>query len=282
LNKEQFFVLGGGLLFLLGLFIFGRTKPNAKNFPITDSTNTAPSGRLDIAGILGEAKSKLPANQVARVTALENTITRGDLKAQKISAYTELAAFWKDSARVFEPYVWYLGEKAKLENSEKSLTFAAHLYSRELRGNIDPRLKQWMANQARDLFTAALELNPQNDSSIVGLGSAYLFGAEGVNSPMEGILKIREVADRDSSNVYAQFMLGYGALVSGQFDKAIERLLKVTRLQHDHTEAVFLLAEAYEKSGDKISAIGWYEEGKKHVSNPQLVGAIDEKIKSLK
>ena len=139
-----------------------------------------------------------------------------------------------------------------------------------------------MANQARDLFTAALELNPQNDSSKVGLGSAYLFGAEGVNSPMEGILKIREVADRDSSNIYAQFMLGYGALVSGQLDKAIERLLRVTRLQHDHTEAVFLLAEAYEKSGDKINAIGWYEKGKKHVSNPQLVGAIDEKIKSLK
>lgn len=282
MNKQQFIVLGGGLLLLFGLFFLGRTKPFAENFSIADSTNTSSSGRLDIAGILEEAKSKLPANQVARLTALENSITRGDLRAQKLSAYTELAVYWRDSARVFEPYAWYLGEKAKLENSEKSLTFAAHLYLQELRGNIDPQLKQWMATQAKDLFTAALELNPQNDSSKVGLGSAYLFGAEGVNSPMEGILKIREVAEKDSTNVFAQFMLGYGALVSGQFDKAIDRLLKVIRLQHGHTEAVFLLAEAYEKSGDKINAIGWYEEGKKHVTNPQLIGAIDEKIKSLK
>ncbi len=282
MNKQQLIVVGGSLLLLLGLFFWGRTKPTEKSIPIAESTNTAPVGRLDIARILIEAKSKLPANQVARITALENSITRGDLKAQRLSTYSELAAYWRDSARVFEPYAWYLGEKAKLENSEKSLTFAAHLYLQELRGNVEPRLKLWMANQAKDLFTAALKLSPQNDSSKVGLGSAYLFGAEGVNSPMEGILKIREVAERDSSNVYAQFMLGYGALVSGQFDKAIERLLKVTRLQHPNTEAVFLLAEAYEKKGDKVNAIVWYEEGKKHVSNPQLVGVIDEKIKSLK
>jgi tetratricopeptide (TPR) repeat protein len=282
LNKQQFLVLGGAVLLLFGLLFLGRTKSIVKNIPIADSTNTASPGSFDIAGILEEAKSKLPADQVARITALENSIIRGDLRAQKLSAYTELAAYWRDSARVFEPYAWYTGEKAKLENSEKSLTFAAHLFLQELRGNIDPRLKQWMANQAKDLFTAALELNPQNDSSKVGLGSSYLFGAEGVNSPMEGILKIREVAERDSTNVFAQFMLGYGALISGQFDRAIDRLLKVTRLQHGHTEAVFLLAEAYEKSGDKVNAIGWYEEGKKHVTNPQLIGAIDEKIKSLK
>ena len=99
---------------------------------------------------------------------------------------------------------------------------------------------------------------------------------------MEGILKIREVAERDPNNVFAQFMLGYGGMVSGQTDKAIERFQKVNSLDPSNTEAVFLLAELYENSGKKNEAIAWYQKGLKNVSNPELVKALEEKINSLK
>ena len=87
-----------------------------------------------------------------------------------------------------------MGEKAKLEKSEKNLNFAAQSYLEELKGVADPSLKSWMAIQAKDLFTGSLEMNPLNDSAKVGLGSTFFFGAGGAASPMEGIMKIREVA----------------------------------------------------------------------------------------
>lgn len=237
---------------------------------------------LDSKRILETAKSRLTPQQQAWLTTKENAIIRGDLVGQKIQLYTELSNFWKDSARVFEPFIYYLGEKSKLENSEKNLTFAAHLYLKQLKSVEQHELQVWMADQAADLFKQALQLNPNNDSSNVGLGSCYIYGASGASTPMEGIQKILAVVQKDSTNIYAQFMLGYGGIMTGQLDKAIERLKKVVTADPNHTEAVFLLAEAYERHGQKKEAVEWYEKGKAFVQNPEAIREIDARIKALK
>jgi tetratricopeptide (TPR) repeat protein len=277
--RQQWIVAISSIVLLLALYFFGRTKP----YPKGDST--APGGMASSVNttekILAEAKKQLSPDQLARITTLENSISRGDLKNQKIELYSQLATFWRDTMKLDPPYLWYLGEKAKLENTEKNLNFAAQSYLEEVKTVQDPATRTWMADQAQGLFSKALELNPANDSAKVGWGSTFFFGASGASSPMEGIMKIREVAQRDSTNMYAQFMLGYGAMMTGQFDRAIERFSKVTKNQPGNMEAIFLLAETYERSGDKANAVKWYEEGKKRVDNPEIVKAIDEKIKSL-
>jgi Flp pilus assembly protein TadD len=82
--------------------------------------------------------------------------------------------------------------------------------------------------------------------------------------------------------MYAQFMLGYGGIMTGQFDKAIERLNLVVLTEPDNTEAIFLLAEAYERHGENAKAAQWYEAGKKFVQNPEALKEIDDRIKVLK
>ena len=156
-------------------------------------------------------------------------MSRGDVADQKTHIFHQLASFWRDTARSFEPFAWYTAEAARLENSENSLTFAAHLFLNNLKSEQNHQLKDWKAAQAKDLFERSLKLNPENDSAKVGLGAAYLFGGIGAN-PMEGILKIREVAEKDSTNVYAQMTLGQASVVSGQLDKAVERFTKVVKL----------------------------------------------------
>ena len=278
-RKQQWIVISLGFALLLGLYFFGRTKPDPKSVA---ALQPAQPEQLDSRSIIETAKSHLSPEQQERINSLEQSVVRGDVVNQKIRVYRQLASFWRDSARVFEPYAYYIGEEAKLENSEKSLTFAAHLYLAQLKAVDQQSLQVWMANQAKELFEKALILNPQNDSSKVGLGSCYIFGASGASSPMEGILRILEVANRDSSNMYAQFMLGYGGILTGQYDKAIIRLTKVVKAEPDNSEAVFLLAEAYEKHGDNRNAAIWYEAGKKFVKNPEALKEIDERIKSLK
>jgi tetratricopeptide (TPR) repeat protein len=283
LNKQQWIVAGSGALLLFSLYFFGRTIPLHKEDPAKtaqDSQN-APEGQFSIDTLLRKAKAGLPPSASARITSLEGSITRGDLKTQKIKLYGDLAQYWKDSARGYVPYLWYTGEKAKLENSEKSLNFAAHSYLEELRGIADPPLKMWMAEQAKELFGMSLAINPDNDSTKVGWGSTFFFGASNGAAPMEGIMKIREVAARDSNNMFAQFMLGYGGLASGQLDKAAERFRKVVSREPGNKEAIFLLAETYERMGNKAEARKWYENGKKGVTNPEAIKAIDEKINAL-
>lgn len=230
---------------------------------------------------MAAAKQQLTTDQQAQVNQLEAAVVRGDVKEQQIKVYRQIASFWKDSAHMLLPFAYYSGLASKLENSEKSLTFAAHYFLEGLRQQSDVELKKWMAGEAKELFEKALVINPANDSSKVGLGSCYLFGNISA-TPMEGIQKILEVAERDPNNMYAQFMLGLGGVQSGQFDKAIERLSKVAAKQPNNLEAVLNLAEAYERTGDKANAIKWYESSKKFFTEKEILKEIDQRIAELK
>ncbi len=269
-----------------GIYYFGRTVPEKKpvqanNQPGAGTQQLTGEGVISIDTILILAKKKLTPEQVVRINTLENTVSRGDVKSQQVRVYNQLARFWADSAKIFEPYAWYLAQAARLENSEKSLNFAARLFLENLQNDDVAQRRKWKALQAKDLFERSLKINPGNDSAKIGLGACYLFG-EVSATPMEGILKIREVAERDSNNMYAQMMLGRASLISGQYDKAINRLQTVCRHQPDNLDAILLLAEVYERTGDKMHAMNWYQKSLPLVSQPEAKQAIQQRIAELK
>lgn len=271
-------LVGSGVILFCLVYFFGRTIPPKNN---TSPAAAPAAGQLNIETILAASRQKLTPSQQAHVSKLESAVVRGDVKEQQIKVYRQLADFWKDSAHLLLPYAWYTAQAAKLENSQKNLTFAAQFYLDGVRRQEEPALKRWMALEAKELFEKALQLDPANDSLKIGLGSCYLFGGISDN-PMEGIQKIREVADRDPHNSYAQFMLGMGALMSGQLDKAIERLTHVVEHEPANLEAILMLADACERKGDKTNAIKWYTEGKKYLKDPGFIKDIDDRISLLK
>ena len=280
MKRKHWTLAGFGLVLLLSLYFFGQTIPPKKN-ETQHAQSKEETGGLSFDQILAASKQRLNPSQLERVQQLEHSVIRGDIKAQKLHAYTQLATFWRDTVQAFLPAAYYTGEAAKLENIEKNLTFAAHLFLDNLRSQDDPQLKKWMASNAKELFERVLELNAGNDSAKVSLGSCYMFGNIGSN-PMEGILMIREVAERDPHNMYAQMMLGIGGVMTGQFDKAIDRFKKVVDHQPGNIEAVLNLAEAYEQKGDKASAIEWYQKSKQLIRNPEIEKELDARIKSLR
>lgn len=259
MKKKQFLVVGLGFIVLIGLFYFGRTVPNNASIN-TPARAAVDSQRLEFPAMLAIAKQKITPVQLDYVTRLEQSVTRGDVKSQQLEAYRRLAAFWGDSVKIFVPYAQYTAMAAKLENSEKSLTFAANLFFEDLQTVQDAPLRSWEADQAKDLFSRVLQLNPGNDSAKVSLGSCYIFGG-GSGSPqetMQGIMKIREVAQRDSTNMYAQYMLGLAGVISGQTDKAIERFQMVLRHDPDNMDVQMRLADLYEGKGDRTAAHNAY------------------------
>lgn len=281
MNRQQLIVALAGVLLLTALYFFGNTvSPKGKPAVAAKASGEIP---LDIKDILQASTAKLSPAQLAYVNRLDNAVVRGDVKNQQLQAYRQLAAFWKDSVQdSFLPAMYYMGEVAKLENSEKSLTFAAQLFLNNLRGQ-QSRLRTWMANQSKELFERALALDPKNDSVKVGLGACAIFGASAGEPQqiMQGIQQILEVARRDSNNMYAQFMLGLGGMESGQVDRAIDRLSRVVHREPGNLEAVLTLAEAYEQAGNKAAAIGQYQQARKLVADQQVIKEIDQRIKTL-
>jgi tetratricopeptide (TPR) repeat protein len=281
-KKPQWITLATALFLVAILYVFGRIVPEKK--ANTERRSEVADNGVSIDSILSNAKKRLDATQIVRLTALENSVVRGNVDDQKLKIYHQLAHFWADTGQIFEPYAWYEAEAARLENSEKSLTFAAHLFLQNLRGENDQSLRAWKALEAKDLFERSLKINPQNDSSIVGLGACYIFGDIG-STPMEGILKVRAVVDKDSSNIFGQEVLGHGSMYSGQYDKAIARFETVYRLSKNNEdtklEACLMLAEAFERKADRISAIDWYKRSLTLIRNQEVKEEVNKRIDEL-
>lgn len=279
--KKQLIIAIAGFALVALLFIFGNTTaPKSKvQGPVAKAEKS-----FDIIQFIEEEKKRLSASQLINLSKLENSVTRGDVNSQSVTTNTQLANFWKDSVKSFEPYAYYLSEAAKLEKSEKNLTFAAQLILNNLRAEPDEAKLNWKTAQAIALFEKAIELNPDNDDLKVGLGSCYIFGKGRVGGPeetMKGIQQLLSVVRKDSNNMKAQMMLGVGGYVSGQYDKAIERLQKVIKVQPDNIEAIAFLADTYAAKGDKAEAIKWYTISKRLVNDSHYSQEVDERIKGL-
>ena len=285
MKKQQIILLAGGLLIFASLLYFGKTVATKEPSSMGDASKPSPAAGFNVDKYIQDAKSKLSVSQLNYINSLENSISRGDVAAQQIKVYNQLASFWADSIHQQEIYIFYTSRSAKLVNSEKNLTFAAQLMLADLRNESDPAKRGWKAEQAIELFEQAIQLNPNNANLQVGLGSCYVFGKGMVGNPqetMKGIQQLLQVVRKDSLNMQAQLVLGIGGVISNQFDKAIDRLNNVLKYESGNLEAISWLADAYAGKGDKPNALKWYEISKRMVNNPVYTKEVNERIKMLK
>lgn len=282
MQRSQIVVIAGALILLAGLYLFGRTVPPSKtngNSPPSVAAmvgNDVPAANFNT--VLSKAKQAIPVEKLSLIQNLENSVIRGDVKNQQIAAYRQLALVW-DSLRQIHLAGHYLGEAARLENSEKSLTFAANLLAGQLQHTDDASVRKWEAQEAIDLYKKALELNPGNDTLKISLASCYI---DGTGETMLGVQQLLAVTRHNPDNLAANLMLGRLAITSGQFEKAITRLENVRAQHPDNTEALYFLAEAYKAKGNKQKAIELFEQCKKLVNNPEFSKEIDNYINSFK
>ena len=280
--KKQFLFAAGAIILVVCLFLMGKTT--APKQPVSAEAAAPEQANFNVQRFLNQAKGNLTASQTLYVSELENSVTRGDVVDQQIKAYQSLANFWKDSAKTFEGYAWYSGQAAKLENSEKSLNFAAQLFLNNLRVEHDEAKLKWETAEAIELFEQALKLNPESVDLKIGLGSAYVFGTANSGDPqktMMGIQQLLSVVRADSTNMRAQLVLGIGGFVSAQYENALERFKKVVAAEPNNLEAIAFLADTYAALNNVEEATKWYNVSKRLANNPHYTKEVDERIQRL-
>jgi tetratricopeptide (TPR) repeat protein len=279
--KKQYLIAAIGSAFVLILFYFGKTTTETKPTP---PMKPEASKQFDVQQFILQEKQKLSPELSKSITEIENSYAQTEDKSQKITGYNKAANFWKDTAQNFKLFAFYNSEAAKLDNSEKNLTFAAQQFLTLLRDEHDEAMLAWESDEAIQLFQEAIKLNPNNEDLKIGLGSSYVFGKGRNGDPqqtMKGIQELLGVVRRDSTNMKAQLVLGIGGYVSGQYDKAISRLTKVIIAQPDNLEAIAFLADTYAAQGNKVDAIKWYNVSKRLANNPEYSKEVDNRIKLL-
>ena len=288
MKRPQLIVVFTAIVLVLLLTLFGRTahKPVHSDDDGHDHSTQPNNGQSMISEIsfdtlLAISKQSLTPDLLNKLNTLEKDTNNKSNNINKIEAMHQLAHFWKDDGRAYIPYALYTAEGARLENSEKNLTFAGHLFLDAVRQEQDAIIKRWMALQSKDLFERALKINPNNDSAKVSMGAAYIFG--GISeAPMEGIAKVKEVTDKDSTNVYAQITLATASMMSGQIDKAATRLHTVLVVQPKNLQALLMLGDVAERQGNKEEAIKWYSQSLPLITRDDIKAELEKRIKELK
>jgi tetratricopeptide (TPR) repeat protein len=279
LKKPQLFAILVGLLLFSTLYFF---VPRSNKKETTTSTEATANQGISSKSLIDGAKTSLTADQKISLLSIENQLNTKASTVDSLRIYHALAQFWAKEAHRIEPYLYYTYSAALLENNEKSLTFAAQqLVDNFTNPDAPAALQNWMASNAKVLLEKALVINPINDSAKINLGACYLFGNISDN-PMQGILKVKEVVDKNPHNDYGQLILALGGKKSGQYEKAIERFLIVLNDEPNHIEAMVNLAECYELTSQKALAINWYTKVKALVNNPEAKQAVSKRIQELK
>jgi tetratricopeptide (TPR) repeat protein len=279
LKKPQVIAIIVGLLLVSFLYIF---VPRSQKKENSATNQVAANEGVNSKSIVDGAKTSLTAEQKISLLSIENQLNTSSKHQDSIRIYQSLAQFWSKEAHRIEPYLYYTYSAALLENNEKSLTFAAQqLVDNFTNPDAPAALQNWMASNAKVLLEKSLVINPINDSAKINLGACYLFGNISDN-PMQGILKVKEVVDKNPHNDYGQLILALGGKKSGQYEKAIERFLIVIKDQPTNIEAMVHLAECYELTNQKAIAITWYTKLKELVNNPEAKAALSKRIQELK
>lgn len=260
------------LLTGLGVFLLEGQAPPLDKVKKKDSEAVK---SFDITAYETDAKNKLDSSSLAELQQLSNS-PKDSIGLRK------LAEFWVEqnnagmAAQATE-------ELATVKSDNEILFNAAYRYLAAFRQSSSPAEQTHFIKKAISGFNKVLQLAPENTEAKAYLGVCYVEGAQSTGeAPMKGVSLLKEVLEKDSTNLTAIVNLGYFSIQSGQYDKAIERFKQALRVQPTYLDAYIYMADAYQRLNLIDEAIESLETLKKKNSNKQIEENVNDFIKELR
>ncbi len=173
---------------------------------------------------------------------------------------------------------YYAGKKIDFKADKIFIREAADRYFFAT-NSADEHLKSHLFEKASEFYTLVLKTDSADIDAKINLAVCYV---ESSKDPMKGIGLLREVLETDSNNIKAHLNLGYFAIKSGQFDKAIARFEKVLKIDPKQNEALLYLGDVYESKGEITKAIEYYELYKASLTDKAIAIEVQAYIEKLK
>lgn len=270
MSRNQIFAICACAALCVGIYLFASTKkPKTENAvaEMADGHQQPQADTLDIEGYISQITAQLP-------DSLKNNVQR----LVRQNDYLGLAQTWQKRDKPLA-VAYYSVKLAELENKPELYAKAGEYNSMLLQSAPDEKSRNFLSSNILECYKAAADLDSTNTSYKINLASAYI---EGGGAPMQGVGILLEIVHKDSNNIEAQMMLGRFGIMSGQFDKAIARLQKILYLQPQNSEALLLMAQAYESEGNKDQAIEALQRCKKTLTDPEARKQVEDYIEKLK
>lgn len=278
---QQYLLVVAGAALVVSLYFFGDTKsrPALTKPEAGNAGHVGKAVSMSFEKILSLAGNTLSAMQKDSVSILTNLVEKKS-GAEKTSAIKKLAELWSRTEN-FIVSAHYFEEIAKLDSTKDNWKIAGDYYYFGFSGTTDSAAKVFGGEHAVNCYAVASKFDSTDTKIKVLQALSWIDGVGGMNT-MNGVLLLKEIEKTDPDNELMNVTLGRLAVVSGQYDKAIERLQRTIKLYPENTEAYFHLGEAYRATGRKSDAVKMFEQCKKLESSPDFQKQLDDLINQLK
>ena len=189
-----------------------------------------------------------------KIIALETALRKSKGEQQE-QLYDDLAHQW-EHAGYLAISGDYLRQRANAFPSYDNYMVAGETLFNALGTDTSETMQVNLVYSARYCFEKALEFKPEDIDAKIGLATVLV---QGTNEPMKGIMMLREIVAGDPGNIKANVELGRFSMMSGQYDKAIERFNAVLQKDSLHLQSRYFLAEGYLGIRDTAAAINQLE-----------------------
>lgn len=227
----------------------------------------------DLKNSLSESDQKIIAELEEKARNEKNGIA-------KLNLYDSLIGF--SISRNIPPKVAaYSEEKAEAFPTEENYLLAGDNFMKAFR--LSKEKSKDLLNGALRNYEKVKEINPENLDAETAIGVVNVEGSAQLGvMPMKGIGILRGVLNKDPKNVNALTNLGYFAIQSGQYEKAVERFETVLSIDSTNAEAYIYLTDIY-LSQDKVEeGIKTLEKYKTLVNDPLIKKQVDDYISDIK
>ncbi|GIV41872.1 MAG: hypothetical protein KatS3mg034_1182 [Vicingaceae bacterium] len=276
--KDKKFLIGIlALLIIIVLLFVLRQKPQSNSRAAVQAGEQSPAYSLE--SMVEKAKAEMSENNRHLVELLEFDLDTMKNTRQQAIWYDSLAIIWK---RFQWPTVsaLYLKKAAEKDPGVErwfkagDAFFEAFQYSNQFQlENIE---------NARYCYEQVLKLDPGNLDAKSGVAVCVIEGAKFTGTPpMEGIRMLTAILAEDSTHVKTLVNLGYYAMQSGQYEKALERFKAALRSDTTQTDLYIYIADACLALKDTVGAIASLKGFVERTDNPDLKYQTEQFIMKL-
>lgn len=269
----QVSIIIGAIALFIGLMVAPKNYSKAKlTKQKTEQTKS------NIQQEVTEVKNEMKKEELAVINGFEAKFesSTGDAK---VAWMDSIVAFWDRDMRPAISAV-YAKQKAELTGKLDHYMIAGERFM-QVGEFLKAEDKPWAYDEAKEIFTKVLEMDPENTDAQIDLGSCWMFAPDPEN-PMQGITMLKSVVAKDSTNTRAILQLGHFSVLSGQFPKAIERFEQALRIDPKLVQTYLYLGDTYAKMGDIENAEKYLLIYKGFLQDEEEKKQLDSYIQDLK
>ncbi|MCX7743064.1 MAG: tetratricopeptide repeat protein [Flavobacteriales bacterium] len=268
----QAMLITASLAIFYVVYILPRTEPASKI-----REQQAEKAKEDIHQQIDQVKKELSGIDVARLNGFETmfSISQGSIKIQYLDS---IIRFWDKQMRPAIAAI-YAEDKAMLTQDKEDWLEAGNRYL-QMASFLKGEDKQWAYTRGKTVFETILKSDPENADAKIGLGVCLVESGQG--SPMEGIGLLRDVVDKDPTNTRAILQLGHFSVISGQFQKALDRYRQALAIDPKLDETYFFIGDTYAKMGETDSALIFLNKYKELQQEQAVKDQIDLYMQEIK